>query len=149
MDDGPDPLQRFVDAQDAVYPAVCAELASGRKASHWMWFVFPQLAALGRSGTARFYGLSDAAHARAYWRHATLGARLRECSRLVLSVQGRSAHDIFGSPDDLKFRSSLTLFAAAAPEETVFADALAVFYGGEPDRRTLALLGPTGLDDRT
>ncbi|RYF34632.1 MAG: DUF1810 family protein [Comamonadaceae bacterium] len=110
MDADPFKLQRFVDAQAGVYPAVCAELAAGRKTSHWMWFIFPQLAALGRSETARFYGLADAAHARAYWTHPTLGARLDECSRLVLAIDGRSAHDIFGSPDDLKLCSSMTLF---------------------------------------
>jgi uncharacterized protein (DUF1810 family) len=140
MDADPFRLQRFVDAQAGVYPAVCAELARGRKTSHWMWFIFPQLAALGRSGTAKFYGLADAAHARAYWTDATLGARLRECSQLVLSVQGRSAHDIFGSPDDLKLCSCMTLFEAVVPEEAVFRDLLALFYQGHRDAQTLALL---------
>lgn len=133
-------LQRFVDAQDPVYAAVCAELSKGRKTSHWMWFVFPQLAALGRSGTARFYGLADAAQARAYWTHPTLGTRLRECSRLVLSVKGQSAHDIFGSPDDLKLCSCMTLFEAAVPDEPVFADVLDRFYQGSRDLRTFGLL---------
>ena len=140
MDADPFRLQRFVDAQAGVYPAVCAELARGRKTSHWMWFIFPQLAALGRSGTAKFYGLADAAHARAYWTDATLGARLRECSQLVLSVPGRSAHDIFGSPDDLKLCSCMTLFEAVVPEEAVFRDLLALFYRGHRDAQTLALL---------
>jgi uncharacterized protein (DUF1810 family) len=134
-------LQRFVAAQDPVYGQVCAELAAGRKASHWMWFVFPQLRDLGRSATARFYGLASRAEALAYWQHPVLGARLRQCARLVLAVQGRTAHDIFGSPDDLKLRSCMTLFAAVAPEEPVFAQVLQRFFGGEPDPRTLALLG--------
>ena len=138
----PDPfdLQRFVDAQEAVYPSVRAELAAGRKTSHWMWFIFPQLAALGRSGTARFYGLLDASHARAYWTHPTLGARLAECSRLVLAVEGRSAQDIFGSPDDLKLCSCMTLFEAAVPEAPVFGEVLDRFYGGARDSQTEALL---------
>ncbi|RYF62905.1 MAG: DUF1810 domain-containing protein [Comamonadaceae bacterium] len=140
MDVDPFKLQRFVDAQAGVYPAVCAELARGRKTSHWMWFVFPQLAALGRSGTAKFYGLADAAHARAYWMDGTLGARLRECSELVLSTQGRSAHDIFGSPDDLKLCSCMTLFEAVVPEAPVFADVLDRFYRGSRDVQTLELL---------
>ena len=134
-------LQRFVAAQDPVHGQVCAELAAGRKSSHWMWFVFPQLRDLGRSATARFYGLASRAEALAYWQHPVLGARLRQCARLVLAVQGRTAHDIFGSPDDLKLRSCMTLFAAVAPEEPVFAQVLQRFFGGEPDPRTLALLG--------
>ena len=140
MDADPFKLQRFVDAQAGVYPAVCAELAAGRKTSHWRWFIFPQLAALVRSGTARFYGLADAAHARAYRAHPTLGARLEECSRLVLAVEGRSAHDIFGSPDDLKLCSCMTLFEAAVPETAVFDDVLDRFYRGSRDPQTLHLL---------
>ena len=141
MNADPFNLQRFVDAQEAVYPAVRTELTRGRKTSHWMWFIFPQLAALGRSGTAQFYGLANAAHARAYWTHPTLGARLDECSRLVLAVQGRSAHDIFGSPDDLKLCSCMTLFEAVVPEAPVFADVLERFYRGARDGRTRELLG--------
>ena len=136
---GPD-LRRFVDAQDAVHAAVRSELAAGRKRSHWMWFVFPQLTALGRSATARFYGIDSLDAARAYWRHPVLGARLRECARLVLATSGRSAHDIFGSPDDLKLRSCMTLFAEAAPEEPAFREVLARFFGGERDPLTVALL---------
>ena len=134
-------LQRFVDAQAPVYGQVCAELAAGRKTSHWMWFVFPQLVALGRSATARFYGIASRAEALAYWRHPVLGPRLRHCTRLVLATGGTSAHAIFGSPDDLKLRSCMTLFAAVAPEEPVFTQVLARFYAGAPDAATIALLG--------
>jgi uncharacterized protein (DUF1810 family) len=106
-----------------------------------MWFAFPQLRALGRSGTATFYGLADRAEALAYWRHPVLGPRLKECTSLVLAVGGRSAHDIFGSPDDLKLRSCMTLFEAVAPDEPGFAAALERFYRGERDAVTAALLG--------
>jgi len=134
-------LQRFLDAQAPVMPAVMAELAAGRKRTHWMWFVFPQLAALGRSGTAKFYGLADLDEARAYLAHPVLGARLRACTRAVLAHRGTSAHAIFGSPDDLKFRSCMTLFGRAAPDEALFGDALAAFYGGEGDEVTEGLVG--------
>ncbi|MBL8385040.1 MAG: DUF1810 domain-containing protein [Burkholderiales bacterium] len=134
-------LERFVEAQERVYDAVCAELAAGRKASHWMWFIFPQLRALGRSATAQHYGLADLAEARAYWRHPVLGARLRHCAALLLAVRGRSAHQILGAPDDLKLCSSMTLFEAAAPEEPVFAQVLARYYDGRRDALTLAHLG--------
>jgi len=134
-------LSRFVDAQSPVMAAVRAELAAGAKRSHWMWFVFPQHRALGRSATAQRYGLSSAEEAAAYWRHPLLGPRLRECCELLIAVPpSRSAHDIFGSPDELKLRSSMTLFAAAVPDEPLFARVLARFYGGAPDSRTLALL---------
>jgi uncharacterized protein (DUF1810 family) len=139
MDD-PYDLQRFVDAQNPVYGQVCAELAAGAKRSHWIWFIFPQLKGLGRSATALHYGLGGRDEAQAYWRHALLGARLKECSALVLAVQGKSALQIFGSPDDMKFRSSMTLFEQVAPDEPVFAQALRRYYGGQRDERTLALL---------
>jgi uncharacterized protein (DUF1810 family) len=132
-------LDRFVRAQAPVYDDVVAELAAGRKATHWMWFVFPQLKGLGRSSTARFFGIEGIAEAAAYWRHPLLGARLKQCVGLVLAAPG-SAHQIFGSPDDLKLKSSLTLFEAAAPEEPLFARALERFYGGERDALTMALL---------
>ena len=139
MDD-PFDLQRFVAAQDPLLPQVRAELAAGDKRSHWMWFVFPQLKALGRSATALHYGLASREEALAYWRHPQLGPRLRECTALVLAVPAsRSAHDVFHSPDDLKFRSCMTLFAQVAPEEPLFAQALQRFFDG-PDPRTLALL---------
>jgi uncharacterized protein (DUF1810 family) len=133
-------LQRFVAAQDPHYPAVLAELRAGRKRTHWMWFVFPQHVSLGRSAMAARYGLASEAEAAAYWHHAVLGARLDECCRLVLAVEQRTAHQIFGSPDELKLRSSMTLFAAALPQQPVFQQVLQRYYGSEPDARTLALL---------
>jgi len=133
-------LQRFVEAQAHVYDAVCGELAAGRKTSHWMWFIFPQLRSLGRSETARFYGIASRAEAEAFWRHPLLGARLKHCTQLVLDVRGRTLHNIFGSPDDLKFRSSMTLFAAVAPEEPVFRRAIDQCCDGVADPLTLARL---------
>ena len=137
MDD-PYNLQRFVNAQFPVFEQACSELREGRKRSHWMWFVFPQLKGLGYSETARAFAISGLEEARAYLAHPILGARLRECCRLVNLVEGRSAHQIFGDPDDLKFHSCLTLFAAAAPEEEVFGQALRKYFGGQGDRLTLA-----------
>lgn len=135
-------LERFVSAQEPVYADVLAELRAARKRSHWMWFVFPQLRGLGISSMAQHYGIASQAEARAYLAHPVLGPRLRECCQLMLAAPaGRSAHEILGSPDDLKFRSCLTLFALAAPREQLFHDALQRFYGGEPDPRTLALCG--------
>ena len=133
-------LERFVDAQNGVYETVRAELRAGRKASHWMWFVFPQLRGLGHSATASYYGIGSAAEALAYLAHPVLGARLRECVELVLAAEGGTAHAIFGSPDDLKFRSSMTLFAAVAPAEPLFGRALAKFFAAEPDALTTARL---------
>jgi len=135
-----DGLQRFVDAQAPVYATVLQELAQGAKRSHWMWFVFPQLKALGRSATALHYGLASLDEARAYASHALLGPRLRQCTQCVLDVQGRSALQIFGMPDTLKFCSSMTLFERAAPEEPAFAQALEKYYAGQRDTQTLALL---------
>jgi uncharacterized protein (DUF1810 family) len=134
-------LRRFVEAQTAVYPAVVDELRAGRKRSHWMWFVFPQLRGLGVSPTAQHFGLTSAAEAVAYAAHPLLGVRLRECTDLVLAIENRSAHEIFGSPDDLKLRSSMTLFSVAVPDEQRFAAVLEKYYKGEPDSRTLTLLG--------
>ncbi|CAM3614003.1 DUF1810 domain-containing protein [Polaromonas hydrogenivorans] len=136
----PHHLQRFVLAQDPIYPQVCAELAAGAKASHWMWFVFPQLQALGRSSTAQFFGIASRDEALAYWQHPMLGPRLKACAELVLAVQGKTALQIFHSPDDLKFRSSMTLFAQVAPQEPVFDRALDKYFGGKGDARTLELL---------
>ena len=133
-------LQRFVDAQGTVYAAVLRELGAGRKSSHWMWFVFPQLKPLGRSAMAKLYGLDGRAEALAYWQHPLLGPRLLECIRLVLATEGRSAHAIFGSPDDLKLCSCVTLFDAVAPEEPAFREVLDRFYGGVADAATLELL---------
>jgi uncharacterized protein (DUF1810 family) len=140
MPDDPFDLQRFVDAQDPVYDRVCAELRNGRKQSHWMWFVFPQIAGLGHSAMAQRYAISSLEEAKAYLAHPTLGPRLRECARLVTLVEGKSAREILGPPDDMKFRSCLTLFAHAAPEDRVFADALGKYFNGEEDPSTLARL---------
>lgn len=134
-------LEDFVAAQDRVWPQVEAELAAGAKASHWMWFVFPQLAGLGRSETARFYGLGSRAEAQAYLAHPILGPRLRRAAELMLTHRGRSAAAVLGPVDALKLRSCLTLFASAAPEEALFRAALAAFYDG-PDPETLRRLAP-------
>ena len=136
-------LERFVQAQDPVLAQVRRELGEGRKRSHWMWFVFPQLRGLGHSAMAQHYGLGGIEQARAYLAHPVLGPRLLDCTALVNRVEGRSAHDIFGSPDDVKFRSSMTLFAAARPEEAAFREALERYFDGRPDPRTLELLGGT------
>jgi uncharacterized protein (DUF1810 family) len=133
-------LKRFVDAQAPVYPHVVTELRQGRKQSHWMWFIFPQLAGLGHSAMAQRYALSSRDEARAYLGHAILGPRLRECTALVNAVEGRTIRQILGSPDDLKFRSSMTLFATVSSEPE-FAAAIGKFYGGTPDQETLDLLG--------
>ncbi len=144
MDD-PFDLERFVQAQQAVYAAVCAELRVGAKRSHWMWFIFPQLRGLGSSPSAQHYGLASLAEARAYLDHPVLGARLRECTRRLLVLEGRSAAEIFGYPDDLKLRSCLTLFERASPQEQLFSEALRKYCRGKPDLRTLELLQVFGL----
>jgi len=141
-------LQRFVDAQNPVYARVRNELAAGEKRGHWMWFVFPQLAMLGQSETSRQYGIVSRAEAEAYMRHPVLGSRLIECTRLVLGHRGKTVRDIFGTPDDLKFRSSMTLFNTVAPSEPAFADALARLLEGKPDPRTLLWLAPGGPPQR-
>ena len=141
-------LRRFVDAQQRVYDAVLGELRDGAKRSHWIWFVFPQLRGLGRSPTAARFGISSLAEARAYLAHPVLGPRLRECARLVTAIDGRSVDDIFGWPDNLKVRSSMTLFAHAAEDaEEDGADFRAVlekFYGGQGDPATVELLNSAG-----
>lgn len=133
-------LARFVMAQDAVYSRVLTELARGRKESHWMWFVFPQWKGLGSSAVAQRFGIGSRAEAEAYLVHPVLGERLRECTRLVNAVEGRTASDIFGYPDDLKFRSSMTLFAAVTAAETVFREALEKYFAGAGDSLTEAKL---------
>ena len=133
-------LERFVNVQDPVYDAVCAELRNGRKESHWMWFIFPQLRGLGHSHMAEKFGIASREEAEAYLQHPILGSRLRECTRLVSLVEGRSIHQILGYPDDLKFRSSMSLFASIAPDEQVFQEALQKYFGGELDRLTLERL---------
>jgi uncharacterized protein (DUF1810 family) len=133
-------LQRFVTAQDAVYEQVCAELRGGRKEGHWIWFIFPQMRGLGSSAMANAFGIASREEAAAYLKHAVLGPRLRECTRLVNLVEGRSIERIFGYPDDLKFRSSMTLFASVASDKQVFEDALRKYFSGEMDRLTLEKL---------
>lgn len=133
-------LRRFVQAQQDTYAQAVDELTDGRKASHWMWFVFPQLRGLGRSPMATKFGIASLDEARAYLAHPLLGARLQECTRLVLRIDGRSINEIFGSPDDLKFCSCMTLFDRAAPQEAIFSKALQKYFDGTPDARTLELL---------
>ena len=135
-------LERFVSAQATTYDRALAELRAGQKRSHWMWFVFPQIAGLGSSPTAQRYAIADLAEARAYLAHPVLGPRLAECARALLGVEGRSAAQILGHPDDLKLRSSMTLFAEAAgePDAAVFREVLERYYDGEPDPATLGKL---------
>jgi len=137
-------LDRFVRAQDegGTYSRALAELRRGRKVSHWMWFVFPQLAGLGRSSTARYYAVASAAEARAYLAHPVLGPRLRECAAVVAGLEGVSAEEVFGGIDAVKLRSSMTLFAAVAPAEPVFPEVLARYFDGRPDPATQDLLAP-------
>ena len=134
-------LDRFVQAQEPVMAQVRQELAAGRKRSHWMWFVFPQLAGLGHSAMARRYAIASLAEARAYLEHPLLGSRLVGLTELVNQVKGRSIREIFGSPDDLKFHSSMTLFAYARPDVSAFREALDRHFGGVMDNRTLEKLG--------
>ena len=135
-------LQRFVAAQAHVYAVAFDEIVNGHKRSHWMWFVFPQLRGLGRSSTAQIYGIGSLAEARAYLAHPLLGTRLRKCVEAALEHSGRPLIDIFGSPDDLKFRSSMTLFErAAGPGDPLFQAAIDHLCGGRPDPTTLELLG--------
>ena len=140
MSDDPYNLRRFLDAQDSAYEQVCAELRSGRKLSHWIWFIFPQIKGLGHSFTAEHYGISSKAEAEEYLKHPTLGPRLRECTQLVIDVQGRPLRDIFGTPDDLKFSSSMTLFAHATPDNALFLEALQKYGSGSFDPLTMQRL---------
>jgi uncharacterized protein (DUF1810 family) len=133
-------LERFTEAQATLYPVVLAELRAGRKRTHWIWFIFPQIAGLGRSSMAQHFAIASLAEARAYLAHPVLGARLRECAAIVAGLEGHAVEEIFGYPDDLKFRSSMTLFAAADPAESLFQACLDKFFGGQPDAATLALL---------
>ncbi|CAM3496194.1 DUF1810 domain-containing protein [Nocardioides zeicaulis] len=135
-------LERFVSAQDAggTYDRALGELRAGRKTSHWMWFVFPQVAGLGRSETARAYALGGLDEARAYLAQDVLGARLRECCRALLDAGGASAEEVLGGVDAMKLRSSMTLFARADPAEPVFGEVLGRFFDGREDERTVALL---------
>ena len=141
MDD-PYRLERFVRAQDSggIYQQAVAELRAGRKVSHWMWFIFPQVAGLGFSSMSQRYAISGLAEARAYLRHPVLGPRLAECARILADAGDSTAGDIVGPVDAMKLRSSMTLFAAAAPDEPVFGEVLAKYFGGVPDEATLARL---------
>lgn len=133
-------LTRFAKAQETVYDAVLSELRNGRKRSHWMWFVFPQIDGLAHSSTSKFYAVKSLDEARAYLNHPVLGERLNECARAVLAIENRSVSEIFGYPDDLKLKSSLTLFASVSDAQSVFASLLDKYFDGEQDSRTLELL---------
>ena len=141
--DRPDPfdLKRFVRAQESDYKRALAEIAAGRKRSHWMWYIFPQFAGLGLSSTSQYYAIGTLDEARAYLAHPTLGPRLIECAEATLTVKDRSAHDIFGSPDDMKLQSSVTLFSLVLPENPVFHRVLEKYFEGKRDERTLDLVG--------
>jgi uncharacterized protein (DUF1810 family) len=135
-------LDRFVEAQAGVHGEALDEIRRGRKTSHWIWFVFPQLAGLGRSETSRYYAIADLGEARAYLAHPVLGPRLREAARAALEAPaGLSARQIFGEIDAVKLRSSMTLFSQAAPDDPLFDDVLERYFGGEPDQRTIQLFG--------
>lgn len=133
-------LERFVQAQTGIYEQALAELTRGRKQSHWMWFVFPQIAGLGFSAMSQRYAIADAEEARAYLAHPVLGPRLRACFDATFAVDGRTAHDIFGSPDDLKLRSSATLFVAVSEPGSIFQRVLDKYFDGQPDLETRRLL---------
>ena len=136
-------LERFVQAQAAVYADVVAELTAGRKCTHWMWFIFPQIAGLGRSATAQHFAISSLAEARAYAAHPVLGPRLMQCAALARDAKVRDAHALFGSPDDLKFHSSMTLFALADPAAAVYDACLARYFNGKADMRSVELARET------
>jgi len=138
--DDPFDLSRFLSAQDQVYEDVLAELKSGQKRTHWMWFVFPQIDGLGFSATTQYYAIKSLEEARQYLAHPVLGKRLRECAEAVLAVQGRNISEIFGYPDDLKLKSCLTLFAAITDQQDVFVKVLDQYYRGERDARTVQIL---------
>ena len=140
MDDLYD-LERFVEAQQGSYEQALGELRAGRKRSHWIWYVFPQIAGLGSSSTARRYAIVSLDEAQAYLRHPLLGDRLRACTDAVNGLTGRTANAVFGTPDDMKFRSSMTLFGRADPSEPRFQEALAKYYDGQEDTRTVEKLG--------
>jgi len=133
-------LQRFIEAQDQGYGSVLKELRSGHKRSHWMWYIFPQIQGLGGSAMSQKYAISSQNEAKAYWEHPILGSRLRECTQLVMNVEGRTAEQIFSYPDNLKFRSCMTLFERSATDSSIFRAALLRYFGGEPDQLTLNIL---------
>jgi uncharacterized protein (DUF1810 family) len=140
-DNDPYNLERFISAQAAIFDTALAELKSGHKRTHWMWFIFPQFEGLGHSATSRYYAIRSREEAGQYLRHPVLGARLVQCAQAVLALDGSSALEIFGSPDNLKFRSSMTLFASVAQDEPVFGQVLEKFFDGEWDEMTLNLIG--------
>jgi uncharacterized protein (DUF1810 family) len=133
-------LERFVLAQDPVFRHALSQLQAGAKTGHWMWFIFPQIRGLGHSPTSIEYAISGLGEAQAYLQHQLLGPRLKQCTQAVLQVEGRSAFEIFDSPDDMKFRSSMTLFAQVSPDDDIFTNALQKYFDGVPDRLTLARL---------
>ena len=136
-------LERFITAQERVYSTVVSELRNGMKASHWMWFIFPQIDGLGTSATARHYAIQSLDEANAYFAHPILGSRLIECTGLVNHVEGKSLREIFGAPDDMKFHSSVTLFSLIDSGDPVFERALNKYFSGELDQQTIAILGAT------
>jgi uncharacterized protein (DUF1810 family) len=140
MGDDPFNLQRFVDAQNPVYESVCAELRAGAKRSHWIWFIFPQIQGLGTSAMSRMFAISSADEARAYLDHRILGARLQECTQLILGIENSSLNQIFGSPDDMKFISSMTLFASVSAPGSIFSNAIDRYSPAGPDAATLERL---------
>ena len=134
------PLNRFLDAQDSIYAQALAELKNGRKQSHWMWYIFPQISGLGHSETAKFYAISDVQEARDYLDHPILGTRLIEAAKALLTVEGKTANQIMGSPDDTKLRSSMTLFSLLTPTNPVFQAVLTTYFEGLADQRTIDLI---------
>lgn len=133
-------LERFIEAQRDIYDEACAELRLGRKTGHWMWFIFPQIAGLGFSAMSQRYAIQSLDEAREYLSHPVLGTRLREICGILNGIQGRTAHEIFGSPDDIKLRSSMTLFAHATEDNAVFLEVLRKYFGGAEDERTVELI---------
>lgn len=134
-------LNRFLEAQEEDFAIALSEIKSGRKQSHWMWYIFPQIAGLGFSSTSRFYAIKDLAEAEAYLHHPVLGSRLLEISEALLEIEDKTAHQIFGSPDDLKLKSSMTLFAALNETNHVFQKVLDKYFDGANDERTLQIIG--------
>ena len=133
-------LQRFLDAQDSIYEEVLKELKQGRKTSHWMWYIFPQIKGLGRTATAQKFAISSLEEAQAYLKDPILGSRLRECTHLVLDIENRDIQKIFGYPDYLKFRSSITLFLETTKDNKIFQDVLLKYFAGQPDQLTLDII---------
>jgi uncharacterized protein (DUF1810 family) len=133
-------LNRFLSAQQPIYPQVLKELNNGKKTTHWMWFIFPQIEGLGSSSTAKFYSIKSIEEAKEYLAHPVLGKRLLECSETILQIEGKTADEIFGYPDDMKLRSSMTLFNFITPKQKVFADVLKKYFGGDPDEQTISIL---------